>query len=462
MAEMRSPIQGGIDQARRSFSASSLGGGSTIVAYNPTVADNNESKQLLQQNQLTLQQISGTIVRVGSQMDQLNNNLVTISNLVSQSSTLENIKEQQRNNQERQLAEQQLREGKESIIERKMQSALQSPVQKVGQKAQFALSGLMSFFNQLFFGWLLYQGIETIKALSEGNTEKLEQIKDTVIDNLKKVGSVLFVLSGGLGRVFNALRSVGLLFFRIVNLGILKKPITALWNSLNSIGKRLGRILPPAIKRILKLGAGAADDAARALGSPAAMANLAFAGVGAYLGYKENVSEGMEPTTAAAAAGTATGAGAIAATLVKGPWWMKAIAGGLTYSAVNDAFKGNLNFGINSIFGDNQNEMKDGGDQLSVDKKREFNAVEQPSGDSKKPDQMKAAEVSSVSRQDAASKIGQEPTPAPTIAFLPAPEQKQQQTIPSGIGIANRVPNVRPSNPDNFYSHFSMTQYQVV
>jgi len=456
MAEMRSPIQGGIDQARRSFSASSLGGGA-IVPYNPAVAaDNNASRELLQRNEVTLQQINSSLITVGSQMNQLNTNLISISNLVTQSSQLEAQEAQQKNKQENMLAQQQLREGKESLIERKIQSALQKPVQKIGAKAQFALGNLMNFFNQLFFGWLLYQGIETIRALSEGNTEKLNQIKDNVLENLKKVGSVLFFLNGGLFTVINGLTRVGLLFFRIGRLGIIRKPFIYLWNVLTSIGKRLARILPPSVRKLIRLGAGGG------LASPANVLGLGLAAGATYLQTKENIEEkGMEPVPAAVEAGTPIAAGAAAGALTKGPLWLKAFTS--TAAFIGTEYlqdKGIIN--LSSMFSSGQEQM-DGGEQFTTDTKREVNAVEQPGGDTTKPQQMKAAEISSAPRSDTTKQIGPEPEPSPTIAFLPtATPVKKPPSVPAALGEANRVARVSSGNPDNFYRIFSQTQYQVV
>jgi hypothetical protein len=455
MAEMRSPIQGGIDQARRSFSASSLGGGA-IVPYNPAVAaENNASRELLQRNEVTLQQINSSVLTVGSQMNQLNNNLISISNLVTQSSQLEAQEAQQKNKQENMLAQQQLREGKESLIERKIQSALQKPVQKIGAKAQFALGGLMNFFNQLFFGWLLYQGIETISALSEGNTEKLNQIKDNVLENLTKVGSVLFFLNGGLFTIINGLGRVGLLFFRIGRLGIIRKPFIYLWNILTGIGKRLAKILPPSVRKLIRLGAGGG------LASPANLLGLGVAAGATYLQTKENVEQGMEPVPAAVDAATPAVASAAAGALTKGPWWLKAFTA--TAAFVGTEYlqdKGIIN--LSSMFSSGQEQM-DGGEQFTTDTKREVNAVEQPGGDTTKPQQMKAAEISSAPRSDTTKQIGPEPEPAPTIAFLPAaaPVQKTP-SVPAALGEANRIAKVSPGNSDNFYRAFSQTQYQVV
>lgn len=456
MAEMRSPIQGGIDQARRSFSASSLGGGA-IVPYNPAVAaDNNASRELLQRNEVTLQQINSSLITVGSQMNQLNTNLVSISNLVTQSSQLEAQEAQQKNKQENMLAQQQLREGKESLIERKIQSALQKPVQKIGAKAQFALGGLMNFFNQLFFGWLLYQGIETISALSEGNTEKLNQIKDNVLENLTKVGSVLFFLNGGLFTIINGLGRVGLLFFRIGRLGIIRKPFMYLWKLLTGIGSRLAKILPPAVRKLIRLGATGGG-----LTSPANILGFGLAAGSAYLQTKENIEEkGMEPVPAAVEAGTPVVAGAAAGLLTKGPDWLKAFTGFAAFAGTNYLQdKGIINF--SSMFSSGQEQM-DGGEQFTTDTKREVKAVESP-GDSTKTETVKAAEVSSVPRSDTTQQIGPEREPAPTVAFLPAAAPVQtRQSVPAALGEATAVKRVSPGNVDNFYRTFSQTQYQVV
>ena len=454
MAELRSPIQGGIDQARRSFSASSLGGGA-IVPYNPAAAaENNASRELLQRNEVTLQQINSSVVAVGSQMNQLNNNLISISNLVTQSSQLEAQEAQQKNKQEMMLAQQQLREGKESIIERKIQSTLQKPVQKIGAKAQFALGNLMNFFNQLFFGWLLYQGIETISALSEGNTEKLEQIKDNVMNNLKKVGSVLFLLNGGLTGIIGALGRVGLLFFKIARLGIIRRPFVELWNIFKGIGTRLAKILPPSVRKLIRLGAGGG------LASPANLLGLGVAAGATYLQTQENIEQGMEPVPAAVDAGTPVAAGAAVGLLTPGPNWLKAFTGFAAFAGTEYLQdKGIINF--SSMFSSGQEQM-DGGEQLTTDQKREIQAVEQP-GDTTKTQQMKAAEVSSAPRRDTTQQIGPEPEPAPTVAFLPAPTPVQKApSVPAALGEANRVAKVSPGNPDNFYRMFAQTQYQVV
>ena len=43
------------------------------------------------------------------------------------------------------------------------------------------MSGLSSIFTRLFGAFLAFKGVETIKALAEGNTEKLEEIKNQVL-----------------------------------------------------------------------------------------------------------------------------------------------------------------------------------------------------------------------------------------------------------------------------------------
>mgnify|MGYP007000337232 len=70
------------------------------------------------------------------------------------SDTLERQREAAKRNREAILAEQGLREGKESQIESRIQQALTFPVRRLAQKTQFGLSRLTNFFLILAGGWL--------------------------------------------------------------------------------------------------------------------------------------------------------------------------------------------------------------------------------------------------------------------------------------------------------------------
>ena len=66
----------------------------------------------------------------------LDQGLKVVAEKLELSQQLEKIRDANEKAREQQLAEQQLREGKESLIEKKIQTALAAPLQKIGAKAR--------------------------------------------------------------------------------------------------------------------------------------------------------------------------------------------------------------------------------------------------------------------------------------------------------------------------------------
>ena len=242
MAEIKSPLTGGLRVARRTVSADAF----TSAAPAPAQPDP-VTTTLIQRNSLALNTVSQQLAALTQQVNSLNVAMQNVYGNVTQSTALERRKDAQEQEQERRLAEQQLREGKESIIERKIQSALVYPVQKVSQKASFTLSRLMSFFTTLLGGWLLQQGIETIKALGDGNRQRLEEIKNSVIKNLGVIGGVYAGIRFGLTSVFNILTRVAARVTTAVAVGLFLKPVQALLDGVKGAANKI----IPKIKGLL-------------------------------------------------------------------------------------------------------------------------------------------------------------------------------------------------------------------
>jgi len=119
-----------------------------------------------------------------------------------------------------QQEEKKLRSGEEKQLEKKLSDTLVSPVKTVGKKAGGVLGNLMEFFGILFAGWLTNQGMLALEANAEGNTAKLEEIKNRVIKDLAIVTGIFATLNGGL---FAILGIIGAITARI-----LTKPFRAL------------------------------------------------------------------------------------------------------------------------------------------------------------------------------------------------------------------------------------------
>ena len=497
MAEFSSPISGGLRVARSRVSSS---------VFASSIGPDPATKTLLNQNQSALTAISSQLGAMDQKMRDFSGALERIAVGIANDSLLDKQRENQKINQERILAEQQLREGKESVVERKIQSALIEPVQKVAAKAQFTLSRLMGFFTTLLGGWLINQGIETIKALSEGNTKKLEQIRDNVLRNLGIIGGIYLAIKTGLSGIVNIARSVTRKVAGGVVKGLFVRPFQALINAVKggassaaSTASKAGGGLMSGIAR------GAKNIAGRMLGpgiTGAALTGLDIAG-------------GEDPGRAAAGAAggmiSSTGAFLLGSAIPLPGTGL--LAGSLAYGPGQDYGKDIYD----KIFGrkteDNQAEQNKKtseptlkmtpsasdfrmGDKSQTEKSNQeaseqdfsqppaygsFNisSLDAKSGESAEAtaDGITPSSASSStmpqaviapfkveSYQTQAQRVGPLPEPPPTI--IPAPSVPSPSPAPSGPGGSNRpsnnVPFFATSNPDNFYTLYSQVHYNVV
>ena len=182
----------------------------------------------IRQNTAAIQTINGSLANIGGQIALLNKTLVDISTQVRGSALLDQIREQEKQKRERILAEQAVRDNKESGIERKVQSALAKPLQKIGQKAQGVLGRLGRFFTILLAGFLGGQTLKFIGGLITGNENALKEVRDTLLRNLKFIIPIFLTLTGTLGIITRSLVRLG---FRIAGSAfrnLLMRPISYL------------------------------------------------------------------------------------------------------------------------------------------------------------------------------------------------------------------------------------------
>ena len=158
--------------------------GSPVTGGQTSLAQDEITTSLLNRNSLQLTNLSRTVTNLSGQMTVLSNSLQSVGRNLATTQSLERQKEQQEQSLENKLAQQQLREGKESIIEKKIQASAIAPAQKLSGQAQFTLGRLQSFFVTLLGGWLVDKGIDTINALPSGNREELEKIKVQTLTGL--------------------------------------------------------------------------------------------------------------------------------------------------------------------------------------------------------------------------------------------------------------------------------------
>ena len=195
--ESRNAIVGSANVSGQGLTGSNL--------LSPITPSETEIKNLqtLKENQASLVDLQSGIIGINQNINELNSGLVSIATLLQQDAVNEQnlLKTQQEN--DRRLAEEEIRIGKESEIEKKIQSAIVEPVQRIAPKVQDLFGNVLNSLSYLFGGWLTSQVINYIKEEGKGNTDRLDQIKNNVLKNLTLAGGTLLAIKVG----FNVLKT---------------------------------------------------------------------------------------------------------------------------------------------------------------------------------------------------------------------------------------------------------------
>jgi len=240
MASLSSPIGPNIGVMARTVSSSAISGGGGrggALAVQPQANLVNVERNLevqTAQNIKQTQEISAlrsTVDALRAETTTLNKGLVSITNLIQQDSAVEKRYEQEKAESERKLAETNVRFGKESQLEQNITNSLVTPVQALQQKVTNIFGRIGEALTTLFFGWLTNQGIEALKAASEGNKEKLEEIKDNVLNGIGDAIKVFTAIKTGFNLIIKTITGVtGRIAGFVTRLAL--APIKALTNTL--------------------------------------------------------------------------------------------------------------------------------------------------------------------------------------------------------------------------------------
>ena len=249
---LQSPLAGGLRGIRRSVSSSVFTG----RAVPPPVRGDNISNNLISQNSLALSNVSLQLGGIADQVRSVNSSLAIIKDNLAISDELEKKKEFEKRKREAQLAEQGLREGKESELEKKIQFALLAPVRRVSQVARGILSRLGESLLYLAGGWLTSQALKFLQLNSEGNVEALKKFKDRFLKDLLIIGGIFLAATVGLTKVFALVKGLGLLLTRVTFGGFLVNAFKGLGAFiLGNVGKFIN-FIKSGVGRILGFGLG--------------------------------------------------------------------------------------------------------------------------------------------------------------------------------------------------------------
>ena len=230
MASLSSPIGPTIDVVARTVSSQAISGGAGggggipgggggggrggALAIQPQASLVNVERNLEIQTTQNVQQtqeisaLRSAVDALRTDTTTLNKGLVSITKLIQQDSALEKQQEAEKAESERKLAETNVRLGKESQLEQRITNSLVTPVQALQQKVGNIFARIGEALTTLFFGWLTNKGIEALKAASEGNKEKLEEIKDNVLNGIGDAVKVFTAIKTGFNLIIKTITGV--------------------------------------------------------------------------------------------------------------------------------------------------------------------------------------------------------------------------------------------------------------
>jgi len=175
---------------------------------------------LITRNSLQLGVVANQIQGLTAQMQSLTGSLQVIGGSLRQQQNLLAQKEQTEQELQNRLAQQQLREGKEGIIEKKITAAALAPVEKISSKAQFTLGRLSNFFLTLLGGWLLTTSIQLLQKYGDEVRAKFNQIKEFSIDTFNVISGIVSTIADTINNVSNSLQRLATKIKELATTGV--------------------------------------------------------------------------------------------------------------------------------------------------------------------------------------------------------------------------------------------------
>ena len=231
---LQSPIAGSLRGINRSVSS----GVFTGRAVPPPAQPDPQTTSLISQNTLALNTISGQLTNISDSVRNLNGSLSALRSNLELSDSLDRQREAAKQRREAILAEQGLREGKESELENKIQNALLSPVRKIAEKAQGFLSRLANFFFVLLGGWLANTTIEFLKLLSGKNVEKFNEFKAKLGKDLLAIGAIILIGGVGIKKLISLTGVLAANALRVTSNALIKAPFLLMLKFFQNLVKR--------------------------------------------------------------------------------------------------------------------------------------------------------------------------------------------------------------------------------
>lgn len=380
--------------------------------------------------------LSGQLNTVRAEISATNIGLQNVTALIQADSFLDQQRLLQEREQERLLAEREVRVGQEQELQRKVTASVTQPVARLEQKLTSTFNKITSALRFLFTGVIGVGVVNGLKSAANLSLKSLNSIGGLIRNSFNAIGSGLSALRGGFGSVISAIT------------GVTSRISKAILSLASSPFKAISDVFKKFVPGVRPTGSSSSvGGGSNLLG----ILGQGLMSVGGAFGFTENVKEGDIP-------GMALNVAQIIPSSVQFP----AAIASLGYEAF-----GGKTLDISKTFGDmGQNISNFLNIDLSSPAKEIKSNVEE--GDKSKPLTSKSTSVpiQSVSFQapssNQKSNIGALPEPKPDIIYASSGQQSQSSMVSGKPTTLTDVPLIPSSNSDNFYTLYAQVNYNVV
>lgn len=215
---------------RATVSGSIFGRGGALVPQNrldvstlAPVPQSQPSAELVQLNQ--------SVQAIRTDVSGLNGALTNIAKALQVDTSEETKRLTAEQEAERKLIEKQIRIGKEKDLEKRVEAKLVSPVQKLVPQVTGIFERVKQALGFLFLGWLTNQSVQALKAQSDGDYQKVNDIKSNILKNVALGIGAIAAMKFGFGAIIRGITGITGKILGLLGRGILK-PFQGLRNML--------------------------------------------------------------------------------------------------------------------------------------------------------------------------------------------------------------------------------------
>lgn len=379
--------------------------------------------------------LSGQLDTVRTEITATNIGLQNVASLIQADSFLDQQRLLQEREQERLLAEREVRVGQEQELQRKVTAAVAQPVARLEQKLTSTFNGITNALRFLFTGFIGTTVINGFKNAAGASLKALTGISGLIRNSFNAIGSGLSALRGGFGAVIRSIT------------GVTSRISKAILSLAASPFKAIADVFKKFVPGVKPTGSGGVPTGGgvNLLG----LLGRGLTSIGGAFGLAENIKEK-----------DITGAFLSGASIIPSPIQFPAAIASFGYEAF-----GGKKLDINKTFGEmGQNITNFLGIDLNAPAKEVKGNVEEgkPSqAPASKPIQLQTVPFTPPAKPQKPN-ISALPEAKPDIIYASTGQQSQSSVVSGETQTLTDVPLIPSSNPDNFYTLYAQVNYNVV